>query len=230
MLMKFYRDANGHVVMVITREDGKVEFIGSSVKGLTYSTMSDSTFMRKYTHPVLVDTRKAVLSWYCRALQKPWNDSRALNLLKRYIMEDKNLDEMTMDELIEHHNKLATELGKPTHDTFKSLKAARAAIEKLSAPVEPKAAATNLGSDVRGPVQGVGAFAKDLILKGYSNKEALEATLAQFPTAKTTSACIAYYRSKLILAGKLQRTVKAAPAPVDTAPIESETVAQTEAA
>jgi len=44
----------------------------------------------------------------------------------------KQLEEMTMDEAIEHHNQLATELDKPTVASFKSLKAARAAVAKLT--------------------------------------------------------------------------------------------------
>ena len=58
-------------------------------------------------------------------------------------------------------------------------------------------------------------YAKQLLLEGLSNKEALAKTLEQFPTAKTTVACIAYYRNKLVADGKLvsSRTAKAAQAP-----------------
>lgn len=129
---------------------------------------------------------------------------------------EKNLDEMTMDELVNHHNELATGLGKPTVDSFKSLKAARSAIEKLNKPVEQKAPKTPVDPEAmgRGPVQGVGAYAKSLLLEGLSNKEALAKTLEQFPTAKTTVACIAYYRNKLVASGQLAgraKKVEAAP-------------------
>ena len=132
---------------------------------------------------------------------------------------EKNLDEMTMEELVEHHNELATGLGKPTVESFKSLKAARAAVAKLNKPVtqkEPKAPIDpeKLG---RGPVQGVGAYAKSLLLEGLSNKEVLEKTLEQFPTAKTTVACIAYYRNKLVTGGKLVSKKAAAAAPAEAA-------------
>jgi hypothetical protein len=52
-------------------------------------------------------------------------------------------------------------------------------------------------SGKRGPTQGIGAFAKGLIAEGKTNAEILEAITEQFPTAKTTSNCIAYYRSKM---------------------------------
>ena len=124
---------------------------------------------------------------------------------------EKTLDEMTMEEVIEHHNEVATELGKPTVDSFKSLKAARAAVVKLTKPVAaPKAKKEPADPAVtgRGPVQGVGAFAKTLLLEGLGNKEVLEKTLEQFPDAKTSISCISYYRSKLVLAGQLAGRAK----------------------
>lgn len=121
---------------------------------------------------------------------------------------EKPLNEMTMEELVEHHNEVATGLDKPTVESFKSLKAARAAVEKLTKPVKQKEPKTPVDPEKlgRGPVQGVGAFAKQLLLEGLTNKEALEKTLEQFPNAKTTVACIAYYRNKLVAAGKLTST------------------------
>ena len=136
---------------------------------------------------------------------------------------EKNLDEMTMEELVEHHNEVATGLNKPTVESFKSLKAARAAITKLTKPVAQKEPKTPVDPETlgRGPVQGVGAYAKSLLLEGLSNKEALEKTLEQFPSAKTTVACIAYYRNKLVAAGKLV-SKKAAPAVVAEATGETQ--------
>ena len=206
-MLKFYRDHAGHIACVYYREQNQVRGITSAASGLQCFTMSEQAFMRKYTHPVKVDTSKAVLSWYGRALKKRGNDPRALNVLKEFVMENANMEEMTMDEIIAEHNKLATELGRPTVGTFKSLKAARAALVKLQTPAEPKAA-TNTGSDTRGPVQGIGVFAKALICEGKSNKEVLEAVLETYPSAKTTTSCIAYYRSKLVLAGKLPRSAR----------------------
>jgi hypothetical protein len=49
----------------------------------------------------------------------------------------------------------------------------------------------------RGPNQGVGAFAKEQIIAGKSNSDALKAVLAKFPNAKTTTGCIAFYRTAL---------------------------------
>jgi len=116
---------------------------------------------------------------------------------------------MTMDEVIDAHNKLATEQGKPTVGTFKSLKAARAALVKLQTPAAPKEVKERSPNAVeRGPVQGIGVFCKQQIIEGRTNKEILEMIAEQYPSAKTTGACVAYYRSKLVLAGKIPKPVK----------------------
>lgn len=130
---------------------------------------------------------------------------------------EKPLNEMTMEELVEHHNEVATGLGKPTVESFKSLKAARAAVEKLTKPVKQKEPKTPVDPEKlgRGPVQGVGAYAKQLLLEGLSNKDALAKTLEQFPNAKTTVACIAYYRNKLVAAGQLTSSRSAAAKPAE---------------
>jgi hypothetical protein len=52
-------------------------------------------------------------------------------------------------------------------------------------------------SSKRGPNQGVGEFSKNLIKEGKTNAEVLEAVKAQFPAAKTTTGCIAYYRAAI---------------------------------
>ena len=212
-MLKLYRDHNSHIAGVYQRDKLTALFLVMKADGIKCLVMSSAAFAKKYTHPVDIDPRKAARTWYCRALTKSRNDPRAFQLLGEYLME-KNLDEMTMEELVEHHNELATGLGKPTVESFKSLKAARAAVAKLNKPVaqkEPKAPVDpeKLG---RGPVQGVGAYAKSLLLEGLTNKEVLEKTLEQFPTAKTSVACIAYYRNKLVAAGQLvtQRAKKEA--------------------
>ena len=61
----------------------------------------------------------------------------------------------------------------------------------------------------RGPVQGIGVFAKERILAGLTNAEVLAAVKANFPSAKTSSACIGYYRSKLVEAGQLTSSRRA---------------------
>lgn len=224
-MLNFYRDHNSHVAGVYQRDKMLALFLVLKADGLKCLAISSSQFSRTYTRPLEVDPRKAALTWYCRALTKTRNDPRALQLLGEIIMEQKNLDEMTMEEVIEHHNEIATELGKPTVGSFKSLKAARAAVVKLTKPAAaPKPKKEPADPDVigRGPVQGVGAFAKTLLLEGLDNKEVLAKTLEQFPNAKTSISCISYYRSKLVADGKLV-SKKAAPAVV------AETAGETQA-
>ena len=122
-----------------------------------------------------------------------------------------DLKSMNMSELIALHNELANKTGKDSVTEFKSLAAARSAVSKLqqgstmtentnpTTPGEGVALAEDSAkynsSGKRGPTQGVGAFAKELIAAGKTNAEVLEAVKKQFPTAKTTTGCIAYYRA-----------------------------------
>jgi hypothetical protein len=126
---------------------------------------------------------------------------------------------MSMSQLIEEHNKLAQIAGVPQESEFKNLAAARTAITnlemKMTEAVEGGNAAeaqTITEGDVasvsttdskystvgkRGPTQGVGEFAKDLLSKGMATGDVLNAVRTQFPTAKTSASCIAYYKAAL---------------------------------
>lgn len=69
-----------------------------------------------------------------------------------------------------------------------------------AAPETPAEVADNSkynSSGKRGPNQGVGAFAKALIAKGQDNATVLAAVKEQFPDAKTTTGCIAFYRNAI---------------------------------
>ena len=114
-----------------------------------------------------------------------------------------DLKKMTMSELIAKHNELNP--SAPVTE-FKNLAAARAAVAALENPSEastetavPATGDTQKynSSGKRGPTQGVGAFAKEQIALGKTNAEVLEAVKTQFPTAKTTTSCIAYYRTAM---------------------------------
>jgi len=123
-----------------------------------------------------------------------------------------------MSEIVIAYNELAAAQGKEEVSSFKNLSAARAALKSLeSTPmtneventeVEETTGAPGLdtpsnsgpkynSSAKRGPTQGIGAFSKGLIAEGKTNAEILEAIAEQFPTAKTTANCIAYYRAKM---------------------------------
>lgn len=52
-------------------------------------------------------------------------------------------------------------------------------------------------SGKRGPTQGVGEYAKQLITEGLDNASVLAAVMQKFPTAKTSKGCIAFYRTAL---------------------------------
>ncbi len=128
----------------------------------------------------------------------------------------------TMSEIIAEYNALAVEKGVAEVESFKNLKAATTALAALKsgAPAdEVEAAADDVsaapGLDTpnhggakynsvgkRGPTQGVGKFAKELLATGMSNAEVLEQVKLQFPTAKTSLSCIAFYRNKLAVEAK----------------------------
>jgi hypothetical protein len=125
-------------------------------------------------------------------------------------------------ELIKLHNELAEKCGVSGETSFKSLGAARNAIANLevkmnqtvntenTSPIDgavPVTSPTSSGDATdrskysstgkRGPNQGVGAFAKDLIVAGKNNADVLAAVKARFPDARTTTGCIAFYRTAL---------------------------------
>ena len=131
-----------------------------------------------------------------------------------------DLKTLGMTELIALHNDMAEKLGLSTETSFKSLAAARGAISVLEAKMNQATATTEttietaLATDgeaiapaadmskysstgKRGPNQGVGAYAKELIVAGKSNIDALNLVKARFPDAKTTTGCIAFYRTAL---------------------------------
>ena len=134
----------------------------------------------------------------------------------------------SMSELIALHNELAAQLRVNPATEFKNLKAARAAVNdlenKMNQATNETTETTEAGaaavegvtkhvlkdgdtqkynsSGKRGPNQGVGAFAKELIVAGLSNAGVLTMVMGKFPDAKTSKGCIAFYRTKLSKAGK----------------------------
>ena len=143
---------------------------------------------------------------------------------------------MSMSETVAKHNELAALLGVDLVTNFKSLNAARAALENLENRMNTETNAqtteatnTEVGqaldgavavavadakynsSGKRGPTQGIGAFCKALIVEGKTNAEILAAVATNFPTAKTTANCVAYYRAKLIKAAKEAEAAAEAP-------------------
>lgn len=126
----------------------------------------------------------------------------------------------TMSEIIAAYNNLALQNGVDQVDSFKNLQAARAALKSLeskpmndfdetpsTSAADSLEAPSNGGpkynsSGKRGPTQGIGAFCKGLITEGKTNAEILAAVAENFPTAKTTANCVAYYRAKMALAAK----------------------------
>jgi len=119
------------------------------------------------------------------------------------------LKKLSMSELIARYNAIASSRGIANVTEFKNLAAARAAVTQLeegktmtetvtttegsAAPATDAKKYSSAGK--RGPNQGVGEFAKNMIRDGSDNKTVLDAVKEKFPGAKTTMGCIAYYRA-----------------------------------
>jgi hypothetical protein len=82
-------------------------------------------------------------------------------------------------------------------------------MEELQAG-ETSAAETSV-EETKPKARGIGKFIIEQCLEtSKSNKEILEDVLAKFEGAKTTMACIAWYKTKLRKEGKIAAKVKAA--------------------
>lgn len=131
---------------------------------------------------------------------------------------------LSMSELIALHNTIADKLGIAHETAFKNLAAARDAVANLekkmdqatniptdpamqdapfdTTPVPTTAPAPTTASKYsstgkRGPTQGVGEYAKRLIVESRDNAAVLAAVMIKFPSAKTSKGCIAFYRTAL---------------------------------
>ena len=142
------------------------------------------------------------------------------------VLTAEELKALTVEQLAQACLDITTEQGIDAVAEFKTLAAGRKAYKELTKveavkEVKPAADLEALG---RGSVQGVGAFAREQLLAGLDNKVVLAAVKEQFPSAKTSGACIAYYRTKLISEGLLVATRKAA-APANEPEAEVEATA-----
>ena len=124
-------------------------------------------------------------------------------------METANLQEMSFTDLLDIYTTRCEELGKEPDDAHKTKEALIEAINGLQGNNE-EAGTTETGngdtsdkkqkynsSGKRGPNQGIGAFAKEQIAQGKTNQEVLNMISEQFPTARTSMSCIAYYRNAI---------------------------------
>ena len=150
-------------------------------------------------------------------------------------------DNMIMSELVAAIAVQAERTGSEAKAEFKSKAAAKQYLDELTAKPDagtPFDGGTSVETEAsgkpvlipagdnskyatvgkRGPNQGVGAFAKDLIRAGKTNAEVLTAVIEQFPSAKTSKACIAYYRAKIVAEQKAeQKAAETAAAPAEEA-------------
>jgi hypothetical protein len=82
-------------------------------------------------------------------------------------------------------------------------KAAKKAEKAKKFPTAAAKKAPKADGEAKPRGQGIGAFCQELILKGKSNEEVLEAVKKKFPTASTSASSVAWYRNKLKSEGKV---------------------------
>jgi hypothetical protein len=84
-------------------------------------------------------------------------------------------------------------------------------VDKAKAPKKPKAKAEKKADGEKKPrAQGVGAFIRQTLVDTPDMKAADVISLVQkkWPEAKTSIACVGWYRSKMYKTGELERTTK----------------------
>jgi len=124
-------------------------------------------------------------------------------------METANLQEMSFTDLLDIYTTRCEELGKEPDDAHKTKESLIEAINGLQGNGEDTSGQDTGNADSsdkkqkynssgkRGPNQGIGAFAKEQIVQGKTNQEVLNMINEQFPTARTSMSCIAYYRNAI---------------------------------
>jgi len=146
----------------------------------------------------------------------------------------KNMQEMSLAELIVVYNELCVAAGKKPRKAFDSKKAALEAIEKLDATLQAptqeqiisaeqsnqrsrKMSEVNEAGEVvaveakpRG--KGIGARASELLIAGMATADVIATIKAEIEGANPTPATIAWYKNKLRQEGKLPKPVKKDPA------------------
>jgi hypothetical protein len=118
-----------------------------------------------------------------------------------------NLQTMEFTDLLDIYTTRCEELGKEPDDAHKTKEALIEAINALQGGEQQEGGDTSgepsdkqqkyNSSGKRGPNQGIGAFAKEQIALGKTNQEVLSMIETQFPTARTSMSCIAYYRNAI---------------------------------
>lgn len=83
----------------------------------------------------------------------------------------------------------------------KAVSAKKAAAKKAAPAAKKAGTKADGGAKPRG--RGIGAYACEMVLKGKSNEEVVEAVLKKFPDASTSASSVAWYRNKLKNEGKL---------------------------
>ena len=100
---------------------------------------------------------------------------------------------------VQENQEMATK--KPAAE--KKAAAKKPAAEKKAAAKKPaaKPKVEKAAKEPKAKKPGIGAFCLDLIAKGKTNDEILEAIAKNFPDAKTSRGCVAFYRNKAKAAG-----------------------------
>jgi hypothetical protein len=98
----------------------------------------------------------------------------------------------TLADLAAEHNAIAAKLGLPPVKGFKCSRAAAEAKVKALRDRLPRRSS-----------MGVGALVAELLAEGKADDEVLDGVHERFPNARTSRACVAWYRCALRRTGAL---------------------------
>lgn len=180
----------------VAEEDGLIEFTNDIPKDLRHTNFPVKLFANHLAagtchHPYEVGVVQALQLHYERYLM-PQYISKAecqelLNSMASPVAADVFFPFWAPSKPVQENIDMATK------------KAAPAKAKKASTPTKAKKAAAPKAEGTK--KRGIGAFCKELIGKGKTNDEILEAVAKEFPGANTSKGSIAFYRNA-VKAGK----------------------------
>lgn len=208
-----YSDHQQRSCLLVARAGGLCKYIPMAIEGFDVLEMPEKEFDDWYKPMVDYPADRAA-QLYLSYMRTTGASKEALDALGTTITVSKEDYTMATTKKAANAATAATKTAAPkaarkSHQEEAAAtpaKAGRRATDPIVAPkagkttAKPaKAAATNGKT-----AGGIGAFCKELIIKGKSNEEVLAAVHKQFPGAGTTPASVSSYRSRLKSDGLLK--------------------------
>lgn len=175
------KNHNSHIVLCIYQTAKITQFLEVQAVGVVLSKMSTPAFNKEFDTKVPLAIADAAVSFLKLAQRAYMHNLPVIKKLKEIIMATATTAEAKAlaKKASEEPNQLQQEVANK-----KAEKAAKAKAAKPPSEAKPRGL-------------GIGAFCVELIKKGKSNDEILEAVRAKWPDAKTTTASLNWYRADI---------------------------------